>query len=423
MKIEKILRYIELNHVKFVRLAFCDIFGTLKNLSINADDFEQATEEGINLDASDVNGFMNYKKTDLLLYPDLDTMTILPWRSGHEKVVRFFCDIRHLDGTPFEGDGRYFLKQAMEACESYGYTPKIGIESEFYLFQNDVDGNPTNRPIDHASYLDVTPLDGGENIRREICLSLEEMGVKTKMSYHEKGPGQNVITFEDNYALQAADNLITFKNCVKSIALLNDLYASFLPRPLADASGSGLRIKVTLSKNDRNIFEDDYEVNLEEQRNFIAGVLNRTYEMSLFLNPINNSYERLGSEKAPKYITWAEGNQSQLLRVDEKQDEYSYIMLRSADAACNPYYAYGLLLYAGIEGMRKSETLSEGHSKSTKELPKNLKEAVESVQNSEFVKEVINKKTVTMFCEIKSEEAASYKDEQRFDSDPYFKLI
>lgn len=424
MKIEDILRYIEFHHVKFVRLAFCDIFGTLKNLSINAEDFEQATIEGVNIDASDVNGFMNFKKTDLLLFPDLRTMAILPWRSDHEKVVRFFCDITYVDRTPFEGDGRYFLKQAMEACESYGYTPKIGIESEFYLFENDPAGMPTNRPVDQASYLDVTPLDRCENIRREICLALAEMNIKTKMSYHEKGPGQNVIIFQDDYALQAADNLITFKNCVKSLAFVNDLYASFLPRPLRDASGSGLRIKVTLSKNDRNIFDDDYEVNIQEQRCFIAGVLNRIHEMSLILNPINNSYERLGREKAPKYIMWASGNQSQLIRVDEKQDEYSYIMLRSADASCNPYYAYGLLLYAGIAGMRNNEELRSDYSKKTgKQLPANLQEAIASFCSSTFVKEVMDEKTIAMICDVKEAEVKQQCEEERFEKDPYFKWI
>lgn len=424
MKIDEILHYIEFNHVKFVRLAFCDIFGTLKNLSINAEDFKQANEQGINLDASDVSGFMNFKKTDLLLFPDLGTMSVLPWRCSHEKVVRFFCDIKYLDGTPFEGDGRQFLRQAMEACEAYGYTPKIGIESEFYLFENDDRGKPTNIPFDDASYLDVTPLDGCENIRREICLSLEQMNVKTTMSYHEKGPGQNVIIFEDDSALKAADNMVIFKNCVKSIALLNGLYASFLPRPLEDASGSGLRIKVTLSKNDRNIFNDDYEVDIEEQRCFIAGVLNRVHEMSLILNPINNSYERLGREKAPKYITWAKGNQSQLIRVDEKKDEYSYIMLRSADASCNPYYAYALLLYAGIEGMKNHEKLPEDYSKiPVQQLPKDLKEAIESLEKSTFMKDVMNQKIIDKFCEIKQQEVDDYNEEKRFENDPYFKLI
>lgn len=424
MKIEEILQYIECNQVKFIRLAFCDIFGALKNISINAKDFKRATQQGIRLDASGVSGFMNVKQTDLLLFPDLNTMSVLPWRSTQENVVRFFCDIKYEDGTFFEGDGRQFLKGAMEACEAYGYTPKIGIESEFYIFKMDENGNPTNIPYDDASYLDVTPLDGCEDIRRKICLSLEQMNVKTTMSYHEKGPGQNVIIFEDDLALKAADNMITFKNCVKSIALLNNLYASFLPKPLEELCGSGLRIKVMLSKNDRNIFEDDYEVDINEQRCFIAGVLNRVQEMSLILNPIHNSYERLGREKAPKYITWAKGNQSQLIRIDEKQDEYSYIMLRSADASCNPYYAYGLLLYAGVEGMKKQEQLPEDYFAFPPQLlPKQLHEAIHCFQESSFIQEVMDHKIIQKYCEVKQQEVDSYHLDKRFYKDPYFKLI
>lgn len=421
MKIEEVLRFIEFHHVRFVRLAICDIFGTLKNISIHAAAFENAFLQGVRLDASEVNGFMDVRKSDLLLFPDLDTMSVLPWRSQQDKVVRFFCDIYYEDGTAFEGDGRNFLRQAMEACEAYGYTPKISVESEFYLFHLDDNRFPTNRPIDNATYLDVTPLDRCENIRRDICLSLEEMNITTFMSYHEKGPGQNVITFQDDYALMAADNLITFKNCVKSLASLNDLYASFLPRPLETESGSGLRIKVTLSKNDRNIFDDDYEVDIQEQRSFIAGVLNRIQEMNLILNPIANSYDRLGREKAPRYISWASGNQSQLIRIDEKQDEYSYIMLRSSDASCNPYYAYGLLLYAGVEGMRNHEKL-EVESGMGKQLPSSLKEALDNFKDSSFIAKYMEANVIEMVSKVKSKEA-SVDGEAQFANDPYFKLI
>ncbi|TDW24714.1 L-glutamine synthetase [Breznakia blatticola] len=422
MELQDILQYIQQHHVKFVRLAFCDIFGTLKNLSINAEDFEDATTFGVNLDASIVNGFMNFKKTDLLLFPDLETMTVLPWRSNHEKVVRFFCDIRHVDHRPFEGDGRYILKQAMEACEAYGYTPRIGIESEFYVFKNDEDGKPTNLPVDDASYLDVTPLDKCENIRRDVCLALGEMGVKTTLSYHEKGPGQNVIMFQKDHALPSADNFITFKNAVKSIALVNDLYASFMPRPMANEAGSGLRIKVILSKNDRNIFDDEFEVNIQEQRSFIAGILNRIDDMSAFLNPIHNSYERLGREKAPKYITWSKENESELIRVSEKNDEYSFITLRSPDAACNPYISFALLLFAGVEGMKNHEELHE-NTKSPRMLPDSLKEAIKKLETSTFIKTYLNEKTLETFIRAKKEEVEQIDKEASFALDPYFRLI
>ncbi|OCN03802.1 hypothetical protein A4S06_04330 [Erysipelotrichaceae bacterium MTC7] len=422
MKLQEILQYIQTHHVKFVRLAFCDIFGTLKNLSINAEDFESATTYGVNLDASIVNGFMNFKKTDLLLFPDLETMTILPWRSNHEKVVRFFCDIKHVDLRPFEGDGRYLLKQAMEACEAFGYTPNIGIESEFYVFQNDESGEPTNIPVDTASYLDVTPLDKCENLRRDVCLALGEMGIKTTMSYHEKGPGQNVIMFQKDYALPSADNFVTFKNAVKSIALVNDLYASFLPRPLANEAGSGLRIKVILRKNDRNIFDDEYAVNLQEQRSFIAGILNRINEMSAILNPIHNSYERLGREKAPKYITWSKENESELIRVDEKHDEYSFITLRSSDAACNPYITFALLLFAGVEGMKHQEQLHDNKT-SPDMLPASLAEALENLEKSQFVRTYINEKTLETFIRVKKEEVDLQDQDASFELDPYFRLV
>lgn len=417
-QIEEVLQFIEENDVKFIRLAFTDIFGTLKNISINADDFRRVYTDGASFDASTVKGFMNVEASNLLLFPELDTMSILPWRPSTGRVLRFFCNIKYPDGSAFLGDGRQFLRTAKEKCEALGYTPLIGCESEFYLFIQDDFGNITKHPVDQASYLDVAPLDGCENIRREICFSLQEMSIPTNSSYHENGPGQNCITFSPGSAVKAADDLITYKNCVKTIANINGLYASFLPKPLKNESGNALRINIILNKNDRNIFTDDYDNKSEEQQYFIAGVLNRINEITAVLNPINNSYLRIGHKNAPKYAFWTKENNNSLIRVNGSQ-----ILIRSGDASCNPYFAYGLLLLAGVEGIKHKEMLAESSTTGKQELPLNLSIAMDCFEKSKFVKATLDKKIIDTFIKVKRAETKDINEKYMYANDKYFKFM
>ncbi|NBK96981.1 MAG: glutamine synthetase [Erysipelotrichia bacterium] len=436
---ETVLSFIEQNDVKFIRLAFCDIFGTLKNISINPQEMKRAFKEGIGFDASSVKGFMNVAESDLLLFPDPDTMAILPWRPQSGRVLRFYCDIKHPDGTVFEGDIRHLLKEQVEACESLGYTPKIGSECEFYLFQRDDFNKPTKIPHDEASYFDVAPLDAGENVRREICLNLEEMNIQPESSHHEQGPGQNEVDFKYDCALQSADHVISFKICVRAVALQNGLFASFMAKPLMQESGSGMHINISLAENDRNIFASDYEDMKEEQKYFIAGILNRIKDMSLILNPTTNSYHRLGSERAPKFITWSKQNRSQLIRIPASTSaEYSRIEVRLADPACNPYLAFTLLLAAGMKGIINQEklipacdmNLYEYKGNDYEMLPHSLEEACHLFKQSDFIRELLPASVMNSFLEVKIQECKEYTTSikennsiEEFEERKYFKFI
>lgn len=436
---ETVLTFIEQNDVKFIRLAFCDIFGTLKNISINASELKRAFNDGISFDASSVKGFMNVAESDLLLFPDPDTMAILPWRPQSGRVVRFYCNIKHPDGRVFEGDMRHLLKEQEELCESLGYTPKIGSECEFYLFQRDEFNKPTNIPHDEAGYFDVAPLDAGENVRREICLNLEEMNIQPESSHHEQGPGQNEVDFKYDNALQSADNVISFKSCVRAVALQNGLFASFMAKPLMRESGSGLHINISLTKNDRNIFDSDYENMEEEQKYFIAGILKRIKEISLILNPTTNSYQRLGSDRAPKFISWSKQNRSQLIRIPATiNKQYSRIEVRLADPSANPYLAYTLLLAAGIKGIINKEALMPScdmnlyayKGNEFEKLSCSLEESCKLFAASEFVKEVLPESVINGFLEVKIQEVNEYNTSikenisvEEFEKNKYFKFI
>lgn len=374
-----------------------------------------------------------------MLFPDPDTIAVLPWRPQSGRVVRFYCNIKHPDGRMFEGEVRHLLKKQEEVCESLGYTPKIGSECEFYLFQRDEYNQPTKIPHDEASYFDVAPLDAGENVRREICLNLEAMNIQPESSHHEQGPGQNEVDFKYDKALQSADNVISFKSCVRAVAMQNGLFASFMAKPLIEESGSGMHINISLVKNDRNLFESDYEDMEEEQKWLIAGILNRIKEISIILNPTTNSYFRLGNERAFKYITWSKQNRSQLIRIPAATNqEYSHVEVRLADPAANPYLAYGLLLAAGIKGITNKEELMppcdmnlytyEGNE--FEKLPNCLEEACYLFEKSEFIKEVLPENVINRFLEVKVQEVNEYNTSinenvsvEEFEYRKYFKLI
>ncbi|MDF2686745.1 MAG: glutamine synthetase, type [Clostridia bacterium] len=433
----EVIQFIKESDVKFVRLAFCDIFGIQKNISIISDELPRAFESGIFFDASAIKGFMNVEESDLLLFPDPTTMAILPWRPQQGRVIRFFCDIKHPNGLPFEGDGRIILKKAALKAEEKGYSCKIGSECEFYLFETDEKGYPTKIPHDFAGYMDIAPADKGENVRREICLTLEEMGIKPIYSHHEQGPGQNEIDFQYGDILKAADNLTTFKSVVKIIAARSGLYASFMPKPMNNISGSGLHINMSLFKNGIKIFKNEPDIHSKEMESFIAGILNRIQEMTLFLNPLTNSYARLGSFEAPKYVTWSHENRSQLIRIPASKGEYARMELRSPDPACNPYISFTLLLNAGLEGIEKNLVLEKPTNynlyktndelvKNFKILPLNLNEAINIAENSEFIKAALPQNTINKIIEIEKNQWQNYcmaDDKDAFEQETYFNFI
>lgn len=435
--ISEILEFVEENDVKFIRLAFCDIFGRQKNISIMPAELPRAFESGISFDASAIKGFMNVEESDLFLYPDPSTLTILPWRPSHGRVIRLFCDIKRSDQTPFEGDSRYILKKAVNQAREMGYTCKIGTECEFYLFETDERGTPVMIPQDNAGYCDIAPLDKGENVRREICLSLEKMGIFPESSHHEQGPGQNEIDFKYSDILTAADNLNSFKTAVKSVASANGLYASFMPKPFMHRSGSGLHINISLYKNGVNLFQTEDSCFTEEAEFFIAGILERIAEITAFLNPLTNSYARFGSFEAPKFITWSRENRSQLIRIPAAKGDYSRMELRSPDPSCHVYLTFALLLYAGLEGIQERKPLCPPVNKNLyqvqgrelsdlKPLPSSLEEAMNLAVESDFVRSVIPESTLEKYFDMKREEWVRYKNAENkmeFEQALYFSKV
>ena len=338
---EEIVQYTREEDVKFIRLAFCDVFGRQKNISIMPDELQRAFEYGIAFDASAIKGFGDVSRSDLLLHPEPDTLTALPWRPEQGRVVRMFSTVTYPDGTPFECDTRSLLKKAMRDAENDGYRFFFGAEQEFYLFRLNDDGQPTKKPYDDAGYMDIAPDDRGENVRREICLTLEQMGIRPESSHHEEGPGQNEIDFRYADALTAADNTMTFQTVVKTIAYRNGLCADFSAKPLENASGNGFHINLSVQPR-----ADDAQFS-----DMIAGILEHAADMTLFLNPTENSYLRLGQRKAPAYISWSHQNRSQLVRIPAAVGEYRRLELRSPDPTANPYLAFTLMIYAALYGL------------------------------------------------------------------------
>ena len=342
---EEIIQYAKEENVKFVRLAFCDVYGRQKNVSIMASELERAFRSGIAIDASAIPGFGGEVRSDLLLHPEPETLAELPWRPENGKVVRMFCDIKYPDGRPFEADTRALLREAAAKAEHAGYSFAFGSEMEFYIFRRDEDGEPTRIPYDHAGYMDVAPEDRGENIRREICLTLEQMGIRPESSHHEEGPSQNEIDFRYSDPLQAADNAVTFCSVVRTVTAGNGLCADFSPKPLPESAGSGLHINMSVRGEVDGCDALPY---------VIAGVLDKICDMTVFLNPCEASYARLGSFKAPRYVSWSSENRSQLIRIPAARGEFKRAELRSADPMANPYIAFALLIEAGLYGIERS---------------------------------------------------------------------
>lgn len=355
---EDCLKFVEEKDVRFIRLQFTDIFGRMKNIAITNRQLSNAFENGVMFDGSSVAGFTGVESSDMLLFPNPETLTIFPWRPQQGKVARIVCDIKKPDGTFFEGDPRYILKRTLKKIEELGYVFQVGPECEFFLFHTDDEGRPTTNTHDTASYCDLAPIDQGENARREMCLTLEEMGFEIETSHHESAAGQHEIDFRYTDALTAADNIMTFKLVVKVIAQRNGLHATFMPKPLPGVSGSGMHINMSLSKDGINLFDqggDDQNEISDIAKEFAAGLLSHIKGITAIANPLVNSYKRLtpGFE-APVHIAWSPMNRSPLLRIPAPRGDGTRLELRSSDPTCNPYLTLAVLLEAGLDGLRKN---------------------------------------------------------------------
>ena len=396
---QEVIQYVQEEDVKFIRLSFCDVFGKQKNISIMPSELPRAFEYGIAFDASAIAGFGDETHSDLLLHPEADTLMVLPWRPEHGRVVRMFCNISYPDGTPFECDSRAILKKAVQEAEASGYQFFFGAEQEFYLFKLNENGEPTKEPYDQAGYMDIAPEDKGENIRREVCLTLEQMGIRPESSHHEEGPGQNEIDFRYSDPLTAADNAMTFQTVVKTVAQRNGLFADFSPKPLADKPGNGFHINMSVKASD----------NVDNMNYMIAGILDKVADMTVFLNTTENSYQRFGSNKAPRYISWSSENRSQLVRIPAAVGEYRRAELRSPDPSANTYLAFALMIYASLHGIQNKIELpppadmnlykADAATLATfKQLPGDLNTACMLAVNSSFIKEHIPAAILDIYC-------------------------
>ena len=395
---EEVMQFVEEEDVKFIRLAFCDVFGKQKNISIMPKELSRAFKYGIAFDGSAITGFGDETHSDLLIHPDPETLAFLPWRPEHGKVVRMYSTITYPDGRPFECDSRTLLKNAINEAEKEGLTFYFGAEQEFYLFNLDENGKPTKEPYDHAGYMDIAPDERGENIRREVCLTLEQMGIRPESSHHEEGPGQNEIDFRYSDAMTAADNAMTFQTVVKTVAGRNGIVADFGAKPLKGKPGNGFHINISVKPND----------NEENMKNLLAGILDKAVEMTAFLNPTESSYDRFGENKAPGYVSWSKENRSQLVRIPAAVGEYKRIELRSPDPTANPYIAFALIIYAGLHGIKNKPELPEESNinlykadeetlKKYEKLPSSLEAAKKIASESDFIRNHIPSEILNIY--------------------------
>ena len=419
-----ILRMVKEDDVEFIRLQFTDIFGDLKNVAITSSQIEKALDNKIMFDGSSIEGFARIEESDMYLYPDLDTFCIFPWRPQQGKVARIICDIYTADRHPFEGDPRYVLKKALKEAADMGYIMNVGPECEFFLFQTDENGLPTTNTYERASYFDLGPLDFGENARRDMVLTLEQMGFEIEASHHEVAPAQHEIDFKYGEALKTADSIETFKLVVKTIAKKHGLCATFMPKPKYGVCGSGMHMNMSLSKDGKNIFADDNDkLGLsQEAYYFIAGIMEHMREMTAITNPLVNSYKRLvPGYEAPIYIAWSAKNRSPLVRIPSARGAGTRVELRCPDPTANPYLAMAVCLKAGLDGIKRQLSLvpsvdsnifeltrEEKKARHIESLPANLREAVLCMRDSDFMKEALGEHIFTRYTSAKLDEWNEY---------------
>ena len=422
---EDIFQMVEEEDVEFIRLQFTDIFGTLKNVAITASQLEKALNNKCMFDGSSIEGFVRIEESDMYLYPDLDTFTIFPWRPQQGKVARIICDVYCADGTPFEGDPRYILKRQIGKAAEMGYTFNVGPECEFFLFHQDENGQPTTITHEKAGYFDLGPVDIGENARRDMVLTLEDMGFEIEASHHEVAPAQHEIDFKYDEAMNTADNIMTFKLAVKTIAKRHGLFASFMPKPKCGINGSGMHINMSLSKDGKNIFDDvNGELGLsKEAYYFIGGIIKHMKAITVIMNPLVNSYKRLvPGYEAPCYIAWSATNRSPLIRIPASRGQETRVELRNPDPAANPYLALAVCLAAGLDGIKKEieppaevpENIyelddDERESRGIESLPADLHDAIGELKKDAFIQEVLGQHITNKYIEAKEAEWMQYR--------------
>lgn len=421
---EEILQMAEDEDVEFIRLQFTDMFGNLKNIAITARELPRALDNRFVVDGSYIPGIASEKESDMYLRPDPDTFTILPWRPQQGKVARMICDIYCADGTPNVRSPRYILKKVASDAKKEGYSCLVDPECEFFLFHIDDNGMPTTVSHEKAGYLDISPVDLGENARRDIVLNLEDMGIEVESSHHEIAPAQHEVDFKYGEIRKIADCLMSFKMTVRTIAKRHGLHATFMPKPRREVSGSGMHVHFALYKNGKNVFvnPDNARELSEEAYYFVGGLLAHSKEMALITNPLVNSYKRLvPGYEAPTELTWTTNNQNSLVRIPNSRGMETKIELRSPDAAANPYLMLAVCLAAGLDGIKNkiyptkssNRAMSESDQKAMniENLPENLKEAIACFEESEWVKEVLGKDFCEDYVAAKKEEWLRYTRE------------
>ncbi|MDD5830527.1 MAG: type I glutamate--ammonia ligase [Lachnospira sp.] len=423
---EDIFRMVEEDDVEFIRLQFTDIFGVLKNVAITSSQLAKALDNKCMFDGSSVEGFVRIEESDMYLYPDYDTFEIFPWRPQQGKVARLICDVYTPDGKPFMGDSRNVLKKVIKEAADMGYLFEVGPECEFFLFHTDDNGQPTTLSHERAGYFDLGPTDLGENVRRDMVLTLEDMGFEIEASHHEVAPAQHEIDFKYDEALITADNIMTFKLTVKTIAKRHGLYATFMPKPKYGINGSGMHVNMSLATMDgKNIFADDSDkLGLSEDAyHFIAGILEHAKGMAAVTNPLVNSYKRLvPGYEAPVYIAWSATNRSPLIRIPSSRGNGTRVELRNPDPSANPYLVLALCLAAGLDGIKRKlkvpasvdcnifeMTDEERAASGIVTLPENLYEAVQCMKNDKFVCDVLGDHIVEKYTEAKLKEWEDYR--------------
>jgi glutamine synthetase len=405
-------------NVKFIRLQFTDILGTIKNVEIPISQLEKALDNKMMFDGSSIEGFVRIEESDMLLYPDLNTWVVFPWTAEKGKVARLICDIYTPEGTPFEGDPRNNLRRVLREMEELGFTNfNLGPEPEFFLFKLDEKGEPSLELNDQGGYFDLAPTDLGENCRRDIVLELEEMGFEIEASHHEVAPGQHEIDFKYADALTACDQIQTFKLVVKTIARKHGLHATFMPKPLYGVNGSGMHMNLSLFKNGENAFyEPGSDLDMSDtSRQFIAGILKHAPAFTAVTNPTVNSYKRLvPGYEAPCYVAWSARNRSPLIRIPASRGLSTRVEVRSVDPAANPYLAMAVLLKAGLDGiknkltppapvvrniyvMSKEERIEEGII----DLPATLDQALDQLKANEVIVSGLGDHIMEHFVEAK----------------------
>ncbi len=422
---EDIIKLVEEGDVEFIRMQFTDIFGRLKNVAITASQIRKAVNNQIMIDGSSIEGFVRINESDMYLYPDLDSYAILPWRPQQGKVARLICDVHMPDGTPFEGDPRSTLKKVLERAAEKGYSFNVGPECEFFLFETDENGQPTTKTNDDAGYFDLDPLDHGGSTRREICLMLEKMGYEVEASHHEVARGQHEIDFKYGDALRTADNIMTFKLAVKTVAQKNGLHATFMPKPIYGINGSGMHTNMSLFKDGKNVFEDPEDVHglSKEAYAFIAGLMEHISSMTAITNPLVNSYKRLvPGYEAPCYISWSASNRSALIRIPAARGSATRVELRCPDPSCNPYLELAVCLAAGLDGIERGLTPpaeilenifvmseEERKAKGIESLPGSLKEAVDLMLEDRIVCDTLGSHIISQYSAGKYAEWDAYR--------------